>query len=74
MRTASALRRERQFSEGVARRQQHLDEMRKKLREQQRKGDMNRLRHYLATHDNGLSMEQEHSAALGKNAENFFDD
>ena len=80
MRSASAMRREQQYSATVAKRQAQLQEMRDKLKEKHKKNDMIKLKKQLqfgqspnssARFDSGFSMQGQ---GLINGGRDFFDD
>ena len=79
MRSASAYKREQQYSATVAKRQQQLQEMRDKLKEKHKKNDMIKLKKQLqfggdfgASFDSGFKMKG--VAVTGAASSDFFDD
>ena len=81
LRTASAMRREQNFSATVAKRQQQLQEMRDRLKEKHKKNDMIKLRKQLqlGSSHNSLSLENGFKmegilAGVTMNNHDFFDD
>ena len=84
MRSASAYKREQQYSATVAKRQQQLQEMRDRLKEKHKKNDMIKLKKQLqfgsasnANYDSGFKMEGITSTGVGGpglTSHDFFDD
>ena len=74
MRSASAYKREQQYSATVANRQKQLQEMRDKLKEKHRKNDMIKLKKQLQFESDGYKMDGTQGITAGNGNGDFFDD